>query len=227
MRTGRDARLRPDGRGLAGEYTVRLIATSGEKRGRQRRRPARAAGAGQRLPDSMDRWTARWTRRSAFRSIGTAEVNFAAVGATIPGDPGSSDPSSPGVLVIERPGGVMLRLGSDANRRGVRRFDGGYMVLQVQQVSDSGFAGTWRSAVRSGGIGRALLRRRSPDRREGSRAKRTAGEISISPAVRCDGGAGNRTLVRVSFRNGVYVRRSGFLPLPRGGARPTSPWPSS
>ena len=38
-----------------------------------------------------------------------------------------------------------------------------------------------------------------------------------------DGGAGNRTLVRVSFQNRVYVRRLDFLPSPRSAVEPTSP----
>ena len=42
-----------------------------------------------------------------------------------------------------------------------------------------------------------------------------------------DGGAGNRTLVRVSIQNRVYVRRLVFLPSPRVGAEPTSPRPIS
>ena len=132
--------------GLGGEYTLQLIATSGEKQG---------ASAGGRLAlraqdsayQSRERSDGTVDTTFSFPLYGTVEVDFAAVGATTPGDPGSSDPQSPGVLVIERPGGVMLRLGSDANRSGVRRFDGGYTVLQVQQVTDSGFAGTWRSAV--------------------------------------------------------------------------------
>lgn len=132
--------------GLGGGYTLRLVATSGAKQG---------AAVGGRL-DLMSQDSAYRTMERAdgstdttfsFPLYGTAEADFAAVGATVPGDPGSSDPASPGVLVIQRPGGVMLRLGSDANRRGVRRFDGGYTVLQVQQITEEGFAGTWRSAV--------------------------------------------------------------------------------
>ena len=132
--------------GLAGEYTVRLIATSGPKQDASAsgRLELRAQDSAYRTTDRVD-GSADTTY--SFPLYGTAEVDFAALGATIPGDPGSSDPSSPGVLVIERPGGVMLRLGSVANRRGIRRFDGGYMVLQVQQVTDSGFAGSWRSAA--------------------------------------------------------------------------------
>jgi hypothetical protein len=29
----------------------------------------------------------------------------------------------------------------------MRRFDGSYTVLEVQQVTEAGFAGTWRSGV--------------------------------------------------------------------------------
>lgn len=132
--------------GLGGEYTVRLIATSGAKRG------AAAQGRLELMAqDSAYRFMARADGSTdttfSYPLYGSAEVDFAAVGATTPGDPGSSDPLSPGVLVIERPGGVLLRFGSEANRRGVRRFDGAYTVLQVQEVTDEGFAGTWRSAV--------------------------------------------------------------------------------
>ena len=135
-----------DAANLAGEYTLRLVATSGAKQGEA------IGGRLELTPQdsayrSMERADGSVDTTFSFPLYGTAEADFAAVGAAVPGDPGSSDPRSPGVLVIERPGGVMLRLGSDANRRGIRRFDGGYTVLQVQQVTDQGFAGTWRSAV--------------------------------------------------------------------------------
>jgi len=38
-----------------------------------------------------------------------------------------------------------------------------------------------------------------------------------------DGGAGNRTLVRISFQNHVYVRRPDFVPSLRAGVEPTFP----
>jgi hypothetical protein len=131
---------------LVGQYTVRLIATSGAKEG---------ASASGRLTlmehdsayRSLERADGSVDTTFSFPLYGTAEVDLAAVGATAPGDPGSTDPLSPGVLAIQRPGGVMLRLGSEANRRGVRRFDGGYTVLELQQVTDQGFAGTWRSGL--------------------------------------------------------------------------------
>jgi hypothetical protein len=117
---------------LAGRYTVRLVATSGAKRG------SSAEGQIELMPNTAGGETAMY---------GTAELDFASVGAVVPGDPGSSDPLSPGVLVLEGSGGVMLRVGSEANRKDVRRFDGAFTALQVTQVTDQGFAGTWRSGL--------------------------------------------------------------------------------
>ena len=138
---------------LAGEFAVRLIAGSGAKRGgttegRLKLTPHDSAHRRLELPDGSTSST------YTFPLSGTAAVDFAAVGAVVPGDPASADEESPGVLVIERPGQVMLRVGSEANRRGIRRFDGAFTVLRVQQVTEAGFAGTWESGLgtdRSGG----------------------------------------------------------------------------
>lgn len=135
-----------DAGGLGGEFRVRLVASSGARRGettggRLQLMPQDSANRRLQLPDGSS--SATYT----LPFYGTAAIDFAAVGAVIPGDPESGDPESPGVLVIESPGRVLLRVGSDANRRGVRRFDGAYTVLQVQQVTDQGFAGTWRSGL--------------------------------------------------------------------------------
>jgi hypothetical protein len=132
--------------GLDGEFNLRLVATAGLQRG------TTAGGKLELMPQD-----------TAYRHLeladgssdtlytlplyGTAAVDFASVGAVTPGDPESEDPASPGVLVIERSGRVMLRVGSLANARGVRRFDGGFTALQVQQVTEDGFAGTWQSGV--------------------------------------------------------------------------------
>ena len=131
---------------LDGEFMVRLVASSGATRGEPTEGRLRLM-----------------TQDSAYRGLeqpggsgspgftlplyGTAAVDFAAVGAVVPGDPESDDPGSPGVLVIESPGRVLLRVGSEANRRGMRRFDGAYTVLHVRRVTDQGFAGTWQSGV--------------------------------------------------------------------------------
>jgi hypothetical protein len=131
---------------LEGEFNLRLVATTGAKRGMT------AAGQLTLMPqDSAYRRMALPGRaRDTTLSLplyGTASMDFASVGAVIPGDPGSSNPANPGVLVLEHPGRVMLRLGSEANRRDVQPFDGGFTALQVQQVLDKGFAGTWRSGL--------------------------------------------------------------------------------
>ncbi len=131
---------------IGGKYSVRLVATSGAQRGattegRLELMPRDSAYRRLTLPDGTRDTT------FAFPLYGTVEVDFASVGAVAPGDPRSSDPLSPGVLVIERPSGVMMRVGSVANRWGMRRFDGAYTALQVQQVTAEGFKGTWRSGV--------------------------------------------------------------------------------
>jgi hypothetical protein len=117
---------------LGGRYTVRMVATSGAKRGTS------AEGQMELMPN---------TPAGESPLYGTAELDFASVGAVVPGDPKSSDPLSPGVLVLEGSSGVMLRVGSEANRKDVRRFDGAYTALRVTQVTDQGFAGTWRSGL--------------------------------------------------------------------------------
>ena len=84
--------------------------------------------------------------------FGTTDVSVAVVGALPVGDLSSNDPDAPGVLVIESDAGAgkstMLRFGSDANRRDMTRFDGGFTVLNVHQVGDATFSGTWSSGSR-------------------------------------------------------------------------------
>jgi hypothetical protein len=125
---------------LGGEYTVRMVATAGAKRG------STAEGRMELMPHPGGH-SADSSSETTYPLYGTAELDFASVGAVVPGDPASSDSLSPGVLVIERPGRVMLRVGSEANRRDVVRFDGAFTALQVTQVTDQGFAGTWRSGL--------------------------------------------------------------------------------
>ena len=154
----RAPRLRPrrstvDASRLAGKFVLHLRATSGDKQGEASGGPLElmpndSAHRRLELPDGSSSST------YTLPLYGTTAIDFAAVGAVAPGDPESSDPASPGVLVIESPGRVLLRVGSEANRREVRRFDGAFTVLRVQQVTDDGFAGTWESGVdmdRSGG----------------------------------------------------------------------------
>ena len=84
---------------------------------------------------------------------GSTDVDLRAVGAHRVGDPASTDPEAPGVLVLEsvHAGGrrILLRLGSHANRRDAALFDGAYTVLEVHGIADDGFYGGWRSGARS------------------------------------------------------------------------------
>ena len=84
--------------------------------------------------------------------FGSTDVNVEAVGAVRVGSLSSEDPVSPGVLVIESETGaspsILLRFGSDANRRDLVRFDGGYTVLTVVEITAQSFSGTWSSGAR-------------------------------------------------------------------------------
>jgi hypothetical protein len=142
---------------LVGEYRLRLVATSGSRPGAStdghvRLRPAddtlRSPAPVLGIRDSL----------TVLPLRGAAELEAGAIGATVPGDPGSDDPRAPGVLVIERhsarpgePPSIILRVGSDANRRDAVRFDGGFLALTVRGIDSAAFAGTWVS----GGGGRA------------------------------------------------------------------------
>ena len=80
---------------------------------------------------------------------GATDANLRDVGAHRVGDTASVDPRAPGVLALEfdRDGKrvVLLRLGSDANRRDAMLYDGAYTVLEVRDVAADGFTGSWRS----------------------------------------------------------------------------------
>ncbi len=84
--------------------------------------------------------------------FGSTDVNVEGIGAVQVGILSSEDPASPGVLVIESKTGtsasILLRLGSDANRRTLVRFDGGYTVLEVVEITAESFSGTWSSGAR-------------------------------------------------------------------------------
>jgi hypothetical protein len=91
---------------------------------------------------------------------GTAKLALETVGAVRLGDLESSDPTQPGVAVLEQrfsdadsPPNITLRFGSLANQRAVTRFDGGYMALRVGWVEPGAFGGTWESGVQGPSAG--------------------------------------------------------------------------
>ena len=139
---------------LAGEYRLRLVATSGRMSGS-------AVEGRLTLQPQLDslRYRARLgggTDSAVGHTLyGGTEIDLTAVDALLVGSTSSLDPIRPGVLVIERHeragqaprAEIVMRLGSDANRRDRQRFDGGYTALRVRRVGAEGFAGTWASGV--------------------------------------------------------------------------------
>ncbi len=132
--------------GLEGEYELVLVATGGTSAGSsvtgalrlQPNEPSLrsipSAGGGARTDASAPLY-------------GMTDVDVAEVGGLRLGEPTSSDPTRPGVLLVEGGERIVLRIGSEANRRGVIRFDGGYFVLRVRRVDAGGFAGNWASGI--------------------------------------------------------------------------------
>ncbi len=131
---------------LEGEFRIRFVAPSASGTERM------ATGTMKLFPNEASPRAGDTTY--AYPFFGTLDANLAEVGAIAPGDIGSLDPMQPGVLVIQRladsppkPGRLLLRLGSLANRRDVARFDGGYTALRVRELTADGFAGNWESGA--------------------------------------------------------------------------------
>jgi hypothetical protein len=92
---------------------------------------------------------------TVYAAFGATDVDLTEVGAVQVGSIESRDPSRPGVIVLERHTAsadepvtqIILRLGSDANRRDRLRFDGGYTALYVREISGERLAGDWASSA--------------------------------------------------------------------------------
>jgi hypothetical protein len=78
---------------------------------------------------------------------GTAVIALERVGAHRHGDLGSTDPRAPGVLALPQGDRILLRFGSEANRKDIQAFEAPYMVLHVRRLTETGFAGTWASGA--------------------------------------------------------------------------------
>jgi hypothetical protein len=147
---------------LEGEYELTLVATEGRAAGTSARgtlslypnppdlRGVESAGGGVRADATAPLY-------------GATSVDPATVGGLDLGDPASRDAQAPGVLVVQRGNEIVLRLGAEANRRGVLRFDGGYFVLRVRRVTEDGFAGGWAGGtLRAQAAGHFCARRAGP-----------------------------------------------------------------
>ncbi len=135
--------------GLAGEYRITSVATAGPAVGDT----ARGTLSLQPYAEEMQQMPGAGGAvdpNFVAPVFGALNVDITRLGAVRLGALGSVDPDMPGVIVIERvgePKRILLRLGSEANRRDLQRFDGGYTVLEVQTLLDDSFAGSWRSGV--------------------------------------------------------------------------------
>ena len=85
-------------------------------------------------------------------TIGQLDLALEDVGATRMGDPMAANDTMPGVgfyVTRLRNGevrGVVARVGSGSNARGMMLFDGGYFALYVRSIATDGIAGGWASA---------------------------------------------------------------------------------
>ena len=136
----------------AGEYRLVMVATTGDSAGRSSSGNMRLMVQSEELQVPPMGSADGGTRMPLY---GTTDIDLSGILAVEVGALDSDDPVAPGVLVLGRPverdGGtsteITIRLGSDANRRGLTRFDGGYTALFVRQASIGGFAGNWASGV--------------------------------------------------------------------------------
>ena len=136
----------------AGEYRLVMVAASGDSAGRSAAGTMRLMVQSEELQVPPMGSADDGTRMPLY---GTTDIDLSAILAVEVGVLDSGDPTAPGVLVIGRPverdGGtsteITVRLGSEANRRGLTRFDGGYTALFVRQAGTAGFAGNWASGV--------------------------------------------------------------------------------
>jgi hypothetical protein len=136
----------------AGEYSLVMVATAGDSAGRSVSGTVQLKVQSEELQAPPLGSADGGTRMLLY---GSTDIDLRAILAVEIGVLDSDDPLAPGVLVLERAveldGGsskeIVVRLGSEANRRGVTRFDGGYTALFVRQASTGGFAGNWASGV--------------------------------------------------------------------------------
>ena len=136
---------------IAGDYSLTLVATSGERSGQV----ARGTAVLFENPDRLRRLIGASGNPMLGVVVpfyGTADIDVAEVGALPLGTTNSDDPLQPGVLVIQNSPddttrSLIMRLGSETNRRNAVPFDGGYTVLRVRHVGLDFILGSWASGT--------------------------------------------------------------------------------
>lgn len=133
---------------LAGSWQLTLVAGSGPMAGHREE--------GALLLQAQDTALRRVDRPGATTVtvpvIGTTDIALEQVGAVRMGDVRSTDPLQPGVAiwVSRAPDGnvsAVMRIGQEAIRSNLLRFDGGYTALFLRQVSVNAIRGGWASGV--------------------------------------------------------------------------------
>ena len=138
---------------LPGTYAVIFVATGGPQTGqtvtgRMVLRPQDPAMVAIGHPDT--------SVMVSQPTIGQLDLALEDVGATRMGDPMAANDTMPGVgfyVTRLRNGdvtGVVARVGSGSNARGMMLFDGGYFALYVRNIATDRIDGGWASAP--GGI---------------------------------------------------------------------------
>ena len=122
--------------GMSGSYRIVAFASDGRSTEGSLALVDRPAGS-------------RSMRQASLPLHGTADIDFAAIGASVPVGLDSEDPDRPGVLVVESEAAsgprVLVRFGSRVNDLIRPPFDGTETRLEPRQIGDDGFLGTWRS----------------------------------------------------------------------------------
>jgi hypothetical protein len=133
---------------LPGSWRLTLVATAGPKAG------TRVEGTMtlQARDPAVRRMESPGSTVITVPIFGTTDVALEEVGAVRIGNVESADSSQPGLAiwvseVPDRSVSAVLRIGQEALRTDIVRFDGGYTALFLQEVSSSSIRGGWKSAV--------------------------------------------------------------------------------
>lgn len=126
---GRTARVDLDR--LAGTFEVRMV--------RDGNAASTAGSLTLRPPPGGD--------RTPWALIGSTDLDPTVIGGAVAGATESADPERPGVAVLADSTGIVIRLGSEANRRDRQAVDAAYAALFVAETSGQGFRGRWASGV--------------------------------------------------------------------------------
>lgn len=133
---------------LAGSWRLTLVAGSGSMNGRS----VEGALTLQALDSALRRVDRPGPTIVTVPIIGASDIALEDVGAVRLGDVRSTDPLQPGVAIWASLGpdssvSAVMRIGQEAIRSNLVKFDGGYTALFLRQVSVNAMRGGWASGV--------------------------------------------------------------------------------